>query len=68
MGGGVRRSYTDSGKRHRPESGGHMDHMTIRIGAVWMVVMVLAAAFLGTEFILQEIHSFFEHRRDSEAE
>jgi len=45
-----------------------MDHFTIRLGAVWLFLTILAAAFLGTEFILHEIHSLIKHRRDPGAE
>ena len=45
-----------------------MDHFTIRLGTAWLVLTILAAAFLGTEFILQEILSLIKHRRGPGAE
>ena len=40
-----------------------MDHLTIRVGAIWLILTIVAAAFLGTEFIFQEIYSLIKHRR-----
>ena len=45
-----------------------MDQMTVRIGAVWMLLNLVAAAFLGGEFIVQEIRRRFlsDDERDAE--
>ena len=40
-----------------------MDHMTIRIGAVWMLLNLAAAAFLGAEFIVQELRFLISRHR-----
>lgn len=45
-----------------------MDHVKFGIGAVWILLTLGAAALLGTEFILQEIHTYLKHRREREAE
>lgn len=45
-----------------------MDPMTVGIGAVWMVLNLAAAAFLGAEFIVQEIRSRFHSRDEGEGE
>ncbi|HEX4037743.1 MAG TPA: hypothetical protein VHX37_06765 [Acidobacteriaceae bacterium] len=36
--------------------------MTLRIGAVWMLLNLVAAAFLGAEFIVQEVRSLISRR------
>ena len=36
--------------------------------AVWIILTIGIAAFLGTEFVLQEIHAFIRHRREHRAE
>jgi hypothetical protein len=43
-----------------------MDPLTIHVSAAWIVVTLLAAAFLGTEFILHEIVALVRHRRNQE--
>jgi hypothetical protein len=45
-----------------------MDHFTIGIGAAWLGLTILAAAFLGTEFILHEIHTYIRERRRPDGE
>ncbi|MGA8108164.1 MAG: hypothetical protein WBD46_17980 [Acidobacteriaceae bacterium] len=37
--------------------------MTIRIGAVWMLLNLAAAAFLGAEFIVQELRFLIRRHR-----
>ena len=41
-----------------------MDQMTIRIGALWMYLTGVAAAFLGVEFVVQEIRASIARRRE----
>ncbi len=45
-----------------------MDHLTAGIGAAWIVLTLLAATFLGTEFVLQEILTLVRRRRSPEVE
>jgi hypothetical protein len=45
-----------------------MDRIRFGIGAVWILLTIGATAFLGTEFVIHEIHAFIRHRRDGEPE
>ncbi len=45
-----------------------MDHITFGVSAAWMFLTVVAAAFLGSEFIVHEILVVIRRRRDPEAE
>jgi hypothetical protein len=45
-----------------------MDHFTVGVGAVWIFLTIGAAAFLGTEFVLQEVRTLIKQRRDPKAE
>lgn len=40
----------------------------MRIGAVWMLVNLVAAAFLGTEFVVQEIRNRLLSRHGNDAD
>lgn len=40
----------------------------MRIGAIWMLLNLVAATFLGGEFIVQEIRRRFLSRDDRDAE
>jgi len=42
-----------------------MDHVRLGLGTLWMIFTVVAAALLGTDFILHEIRSYLRHHRDS---
>jgi hypothetical protein len=42
--------------------------MTVGVGAAWMFLTIVAAAFLGSEFVVQEIRVLIRRRRDPEAE
>ena len=44
-----------------------MDHLRLGLGTVWIVFTVVAAALLGSDFILNEIRAYLRHHRDSGA-
>jgi UPF0716 family protein affecting phage T7 exclusion len=44
-----------------------MDHMTLGIGALWMLLNLIAAAFLGAEFIVQELRGLMTRRHERHA-
>jgi hypothetical protein len=43
-----------------------MNEIRFGLGTVWIIFTILATALLGTDFILNEIRSYF--RRDGESE
>ena len=45
-----------------------MDQLTAGIGAAWIVLTLVAATFLGTEFVLHEILTVVRRRRSPELE
>jgi len=45
-----------------------MDHLTAGIGVVWIILTIVAATLLGTEFILHEILTVVRRRRSPEME
>ncbi len=42
-----------------------MEHLRFGLGTIWIFFTIVAAAFLGTDFILHEIRTIIRHRRDS---
>jgi hypothetical protein len=42
-----------------------MEHLRVSLGTIWIICTLVAAAFLGTDFILYEIRTIVRHRRDS---
>ena len=42
-----------------------MDQLRFGLGAVWIFFTILAAALLGTDFILNEIRVFLRDHRES---
>ena len=55
-------------RTERTWTGGGMERITVGVMAVWIILTIGIAAFLGTEFVLQEIHAFIRHRREHRAE
>jgi hypothetical protein len=49
----------------RARSGPQMDHLRFGIGTLWLVLTIGAAAFLSTDFILQEIRIIIRQRREA---
>jgi hypothetical protein len=45
-----------------------MDHIRFGLGALWIFFTIVAAAFLGTDFILHEIRTLIRQHRESETE
>lgn len=45
-----------------------MESLRFGIGVLWIILTIAAAAFLGTDFILDEIRILRRHRHGSEAE
>jgi hypothetical protein len=42
-----------------------MDHLRFGIGTLWLALTIGAAAFLSTDFILQEIRIVKKERREA---
>ena len=42
-----------------------MEHLRLSLGTIWIICTLVAAAFLGTDFILHEIRAMIRHYRDS---
>lgn len=42
-----------------------MEHLRFGLGTIWIICTLVAAAFLGTDFILHEIRTIIRHHRDS---
>jgi hypothetical protein len=47
--------------------GPRMDHLRFGIGTLWLALTIGAAAFLSTDFILQEIRIVKKERRETGA-
>ena len=45
-----------------------MDHLRFGLGTLWICFTLVAAALLGTDFILHEIRAAVRHHRDSETD
>jgi hypothetical protein len=42
-----------------------MQDLRLELGTIWIVITMIAGAFLGTEFIVNEIRSAIRHHRES---
>lgn len=45
-----------------------MDHLRSGLGTVWIFFTIIAAALVGTDFILREIRTTIRHHRESDRE
>lgn len=67
MGGGAASSYTCDYRQKRKTARG-MESLSFGMGVLWIILTIGAAAFLGTDFILDEIRILLRHRHGSDAE
>lgn len=43
-----------------------MEHLRLGLGTIWLFFTIVATALLGTDFVLNEIRTALQHRRESD--